>query len=276
MRREEILARFKEKMRAGEVLVGMQHNSGSEAVVEMLAYSGFDFVLIDMEHSGYSITVAESMVRAAEAAGIVAFIRVVENNPHIIMQAMETGAQGVFVPHILNRKDCEQALAALRYRPDGIRGKTTASRAARWGASDWHAYQKWANTETLMIPIIEDKEAVDVMEEILSVPGLELISVGPGDLSQSYEMPGMGLRAEPVMAALMRAIRFCTPRNIAVTTIPMPDLTNEFTREVVAKGAKVVWYGTDLLNIGKYFRYMAEVKSEAKGGSPDGRESKTR
>ena len=260
MRREEILARFKENMRAGKVLLGMQHNSGSEAIVEMLAYSGFDFVIVDLEHSGYSITIAESMVRAAEAAGIVAFIRIINNDKHLIMQAMETGAQGVLVPHVMNRGDCERAQAAMRYQPDGTRGKTSGSRAARWGAGDWLAYQKWANTETLLIPIIEDREAVEVMEEILSVPGLELISVGPGDLSQSYNAPGQGLRAAPVMAALERAIKYCGPRNIGVMTIPIPDLNTPWTREVIQKGSKVIWYAADLINIGRYFKQLAEVK----------------
>ncbi len=262
MRRQEILARFKQKMRAGEIVLGIQHNSGSEAMIEMLAYAGFDYVAVDMEHSGYSIEVVERMVRAAEAAGLVALIRVIENDPHLLMQAMETGAQGVVVPHILSRKDCEEALAALRYRPAGVRGKTAGSRAAGWGAPDWHSYQEWANSETMMVPLIEDREAVEVLEEILSVPGLELISLGAGDLSQSYGYPGMGLRAEPVMAALERAIRFCAPRGIAVTVPPLPDLSKEFTREIIARGAKVVWYGCDLVHTGRCFRQLAQVKNE--------------
>ncbi len=260
MRREEILTRFKENMRAGKPLFGMQHNSDSEAIVEMLGYSGFDYVIIDMEHSGYSIHDAERMVRAAEVAGVAAFIRPVENNRHLIMRCMETGAVGVLVPHIMNRQDCEDAIAALRYYPDGVRGKTMGARAPRWGATDWHAYQKWANTETLMVPIIEDKEAVEVMEDILSVPGLELISVGPGDLSQSYNEPNMGLRSKPVMAALERAVAYCQPRNIGVMTIPTPDLTNEWVQEIIGKGAKVIWYATDLIMIGKFFRQLAQGK----------------
>lgn len=261
MRREDILARFKTDMRAGKVLLGMQHSSGSEAIVEMLAYSGFDFVVIDMEHSGYSITVAESLVRAAEAAGIVAFIRVLHNDKYLIMQAMETGAQGIVVPHVHSREGCDQALAAMRYLPDGVRGKTSGSRAARWGATDWHGYQQWANTEPLLIPLLEDKEAVEAMEEIVAVPGLQAICIGPGDLSQSYGLPGQGLRAAPVMAALERAVTLCTPRGIAVMSLPIPDLTTEFTRGLIAKGVKLIWYGVDLMCMGKYFRQLAEVKS---------------
>jgi 2-keto-3-deoxy-L-rhamnonate aldolase RhmA len=262
MRREELLADFKTRMRAGEVMAGMQHNSGSEAVIEMLGYTGFDFVIIDMEHSGYSLHQVENLVRAAEAAGVVAFIRILKNDKHVIMQALETGAQGLLIPHIMSKQDCLDALAAMRYQPVGIRGKTGGSRAARWGSGDWAAYQEWANTEPLCIPIIEDKEAVEITEEILSVDGLELISVGPGDLSQSYNEPNAGLRSDKVMAALDRAIAYCEPRNIGVMTIPIPDLDNEFVKEITDKGARVVWYAVDLFHVGKHFRNLAKIKTQ--------------
>ena len=96
--------------------------------------------------------------------------------------------------------------------------------------------------------------------DIFSAPGLELVSIGPGDLSESYDAPGMALRAEPVMSALERAIRFCTPRNIAVMTIPTPDLSNEWALEIVGKGARVIWYGGDIMNIGRYFKRIASLK----------------
>ncbi len=262
MRREEILSSFKERMRAGKLLVGMGHASGSEAIIEVMGYAGFDFVVVDMEHTGYSISVAERMVRAAEAVGIVAFIRVLRNDQHTIMQAMETGAQGILLPHVMSRRDCEDALAAMRYTPDGIRGKCRYSRAASRGLSDWREYKRWANNETLLVPIIEDREAVDRMEEILSAPGLELVSVGPGDLSESYDAPGMALRAEPVMAALERAIRFCRPRGISVMTIPTPDMTNEWALEIAGKGARVIWYSGDIINIAQLFKRIASLKDQ--------------
>lgn len=260
-RRQDTLAAFKAKLRRGDVVLGMQHDSGSGEVMEVLGYSGFDYVLIDMEHSSYSITVAEEMVRAAEAVGLVPFIRVLKNDPHLIMQAMDAGALGVFVPHVMDRADCEAALSAMRYMPEGRRGKSAGIRAAGWGSADWASYQSWANSEPLLVPIIEDKEAVEQLEDILSVPGLELVSIGPGDLSQSYGAAGRGLRAEPVMAALERCVAFCEKRGIAVVTIPLPDLTNEWTKEVIAKGAKVVWYGFDLGHIGARFRQLAAVRS---------------
>lgn len=257
MRREEVLSDFKEQLRGGKVLLGMHHLSGSDAIIELLAYAGFAFVVIDMEHSGYTTTVAESLVRTAEAAGIVSFIRVIKNDPTLIMQAMETGTQGVVVPHILTPQDCANALAAMRFPPYGIRGWTAGSRAGRWGATDTGTYQEWSNSQPLLIPLIEDRDAVENLEDILAVSGIEIVCLGPGDLSQSYGFPGMGLRAAPVMAALERTIRACVPGNIRVMTLPIPDLTSTWTREIIAKGARLIWYTSDLINIGRHFRQIA-------------------
>jgi 2-keto-3-deoxy-L-rhamnonate aldolase RhmA len=133
MGKEELLASFKSRLGQGQALFGMQHNSGSAAVLELIAYSDFDFVILDMEHSTYTMEQIENLVRTAEAAGIVAFVRVSRNDPDIIMRTLETGAQGILVPHVASKADCESAMAAMRYRPAGVRGRMRATRAARWG-----------------------------------------------------------------------------------------------------------------------------------------------
>jgi 2-keto-3-deoxy-L-rhamnonate aldolase RhmA len=254
MSRQSTLAEFKHKLHAGELLLGTQHNSGSEAVIEVLAYAGLDWVLIDQEHSAYTAETVERLVRAAETVDLVALVRVAENNPTLIRQALEAGAQGVLVPHVLNAADMKRALSAMRYLPIGTRGKSAMSRASGWALQEWAPYAEWANTETLCVPIIEDKEAVEVMEEILSVPGLELIAIGPGDLSQSYGMPAQMLHAPPVMAALRQAIELCKPRGIKVMTIPAPELSPELIRDLHAEGATVSWWGGDLLHLGRHLR----------------------
>ncbi len=251
------LTRLKAKLRARELVLGMQHSSGSAAVLELLGRCGFDFVILDMEHTAYSIALVEDLVRAAEAVGLVALVRVLHGDAHLIMQALDTGAQGVLVPHIRTRAECEAVVAAKRFQPLGVRGKTSASRAAGWGTREWSEYEQWANEETLVVPIIEDREAVGALEEILSVPGLELVAVGPGDLSQSYGEPEQGLRARPVMEALERTIAYCEPRGIGVMTIPAPDMSAELVRELVQKGARVIWYGGDLNHMGEHFRRLA-------------------
>lgn len=259
-RRAKILADFKVRLRSGRPVIGMQHSSGSAAVVEILAWAGFDFTIIDMEHSSYSIEKTEDLVRAGEAACIVSFIRILENDPKLIMQALETGAHGVLVPHVITKKEAERALASSKYMPDGIRGKTGGARSAYWSMGDWHEYQRWANNEVIVVPILEDKEAIDNIEEIFSVPGFEIISIGPGDLSQSYGDAGKGLASPPVSKALDQAIALGKQQGIGIMTIPLPDLTNDFTKQVIQRGAKVIWYGADVMHIGKHFRQLAQVR----------------
>jgi 2-keto-3-deoxy-L-rhamnonate aldolase RhmA len=265
MTRERALAALKAKLASGEAVLGMQHNSGSEAVIELLGYAGFDFVIVDMEHSGYSIGDVERLVRAAEAVDLAAFVRVLHNEPHLIMQALETGAQGILVPHVASRADCDRALAALRYPPAGRRGKSAASRAARWGTSDWHAYETWVSDEVLLIPILEDPGAVDQMEEILSVPGLEIVALGPGDLSHGYGAPGDGLGAQPVLDALRELVRRASSQDLEVMTIPSGGLT---PADVVAEGARVIWHGGDLNHIGSHFARLAREARAAPAQLP--------
>src|SRR5690242_3796896 len=107
MRREDCLAKFKAKLRGNDVVLGMQHNSGSAAIVELLGWNGFDFVIIDMEHSGYSPSTIEQLVRTAENVELAAFVRVLKNDASLIMQAMDAGAHGVVIPHVTSRADCE-------------------------------------------------------------------------------------------------------------------------------------------------------------------------
>jgi 4-hydroxy-2-oxoheptanedioate aldolase len=258
MTKELNLERFKERMRAGELVLGMQHNSGSEAMIEVMAACGFDYVILDQEHGGYSMSDVERLVRASEGAGIACFVRILKNDHHLIQQTMDTGAQGVMVPHIVTRGDCESAVSAMRYMPAGTRGKSTACRAARWTTMSWDSYSRWANEETLLIPIIEDREAVEAIEDILSVPGLELVAVGPGDLSQSYGVPGAGFRSPEVAEALQRTVSFAQPLGLHVMTIPMPGMTTEMVDEVAAMGARVVWWGGDLPHFATFCKQLVD------------------
>jgi 4-hydroxy-2-oxoheptanedioate aldolase len=262
MGRIEALARLKEKLRAGEIVLGIQHSSGSAAIIEVVAYCGFDFAIVDTEHSATTTETVESLIRAAEAVDLVAFVRLLKNDKHLIMQALDSGATGVLIPHTMSRADCEQAMSSMRYRPVGRRGKSTVARAPGWGARDWAAYEAWANSEPLCIPIIEDREAVEAIEEIVETPGLEVVAVGPGDLSHSYGFPGQGLRAEPVMEGLRRVIAACRPRGIAVMAIPMPDMTPEFVLELAREGAQLSWFGADVGHLATYLHgLVAGVRS---------------
>jgi 2-keto-3-deoxy-L-rhamnonate aldolase RhmA len=258
MNRIETLARFKRKVAEGELTLGMQHSSGSPAVVELLGLAGWDFVIVDLEHASLTIAQVEELVRAAEAVELPAFVRVIKNDEKRIMQALDAGAVGVLVPHVVDAVTCRQAVAAARYPPEGTRGKSASSRVAGWGGGDWAAYERWAQAEPLVIPIVEDPTGVLVVEQIAAVEGLELIALGPGDLSAAYGEATLGIRSEKVSAALDKLVDACRPRGIAVMTIPTPDMDAALVRELHGRGVTVSWYGGDLNHLARLFRTLRE------------------
>jgi 2-keto-3-deoxy-L-rhamnonate aldolase RhmA len=258
MTRIASLTRLKEKLGSGELVLGMQHSSGSAAVVELLGLTGWDFVIVDMEHASLTIAEVEALIRAAEAVDLPALVRVIENDGKLIMQALDVGAVGVLVPHVTDAGSCRDAVAAARYPPAGTRGKSASSRVAGWGSVDCAAYERWAQSEPLVIPIVEDPAGVVAIDEIVSVAGLELVALGPGDLSAAYGEASLGIRSEQVSAALDRLVAACRPRGIAVMTIPTPALDAALVAELHERGATVSWFGGDLNHLARLFRTLRE------------------
>lgn len=161
----------------------------SPGICEILAHAGFDYCIIDLEHGVIHVDTAENMVRASIAAGIVPIVRVAFNRPELISQALNIGASGVHVPHISTPEEAKQAVFASKFFPLGGRGVCPFVRAARYSADKTIYYNK-ANTETMVIVAIEGTEGIDNLGEILKVKGIDVIFVGPYDLSQSLGVPG--------------------------------------------------------------------------------------
>ncbi len=175
------------------------------ALIEVLAFAGFDHVLIDAEHGNISVADCETLVRAAEASDITPIVRVPVNAPEEILRHLDTGAQGVLVPQINSREDAERAVRAARYYPLGQRG-LAGTRAADYGLrSSLQDYVREANEQLLVWGLIEDIRAVEQLPAILAVEGLDIISIGPADLSQSMGHPG-DLQHPEVQAAITTII----------------------------------------------------------------------
>ena len=158
-------------------------------ICEIFGHAGFDFCIIDMEHGVIHVDTAENMVRAANTAGIAPIIRVAFNRPELISQALNVGASGVHIPHVSTLEEATQAVWASKFFPLGGRGVCPFVRAARYSADKTIYYNK-ANTETMVIVAIEGTEGIDNLDEILKVKGIDVIFVGPYDLSQSLGVPG--------------------------------------------------------------------------------------
>ncbi len=182
--------KLKETLQTGGWSVGAIIPVADEQLVEVMALAGFGHVMIDAEHGHMSVRETESLVRAAEAAGISSTVRVSANQEDVILRHLDTGAQGVVIPGVATADDARRAVRSSYYHPLGERG-LAGTRAARFGlAGSLGDYARAANEQMLVIGLIEDVKAIEHLPEILKVEGLGAISVGPADLSQSMGRPG--------------------------------------------------------------------------------------
>jgi 4-hydroxy-2-oxoheptanedioate aldolase len=182
--------RLKRMLREHSKPAGVFVRLATPAVVEIAAAAGLDFVILDNEHGAFSDETLENMVRAADAVGIGAVVRVPVNQSWAITRTLDMGADGLWVPQVNSRADAEAAVRAARYHPAGQRGMNTSCRRADYGAMQRSQYLARANDEVVLVIQIEDMRAVNAIEDILSVPGVDMISVGLGDLAQSMGLPG--------------------------------------------------------------------------------------
>jgi len=192
---------MKERMRRGEVQFGAFVMAPSPALVEMFGYAGFDFVIVDREHGAASLETLENCVRAAEAAGIEALVRIPSGTPSDILSALETGASGIVVPHVKDAAQAEAIASAAIYPPDGTRGFATTTRAGRHGFVTIDEHFERARRKVLVMAQIEDAEALPNVQAIASTRGVDAAFIGPADLAMS-----MGHKAQMDHPAVQSAI----------------------------------------------------------------------
>lgn len=183
--------RMKRKLYAGEPTFGVSVMIPSPHIVDIVGRLGFDWVLIDCEHGSISIESVELMVMAAETAGVTPIARPHVNSFEAIGQLMDRGAMGVQVPHVNTATDARRAVEAVRYHPEGNRSLAAGVRSSSYGQGlSMSEYAEISNAETLVCVQIEDVEAVRNVDEIVGVEGVDVVFVGPSDLSQSLGFPG--------------------------------------------------------------------------------------
>ena len=182
---------MKKALHEGHTVICMQPHFSSPELVEFLGYLGYDGIFIDAEHGVVGVERAQEMVRAADVANVATVIRVPANDPAVILGYLESGVGGVLVPHVNSAADAEVAVRAVKFAPLGTRGAHPATRAANYGLTQSSLeYFRQANHETMVGVMIEEIQALEGLDEILTVPGLDLCVIGPGDLSMSMGYPG--------------------------------------------------------------------------------------
>jgi 2-dehydro-3-deoxyglucarate aldolase len=201
---------LKKKLANKEISIGSWLTIGHQAVVEIMATAGFEWLTIDMEHSSLDYENAYNLIAHIQANGIEALVRVSKNEEVAIKKVMDAGANGVIVPMIKNKQEAELAVSYVKYPPVGKRG-VGLNRAQKWG-TDFAGYKEWTDNEAVVIAQIEHIEAVNNLEDILKTEGIDGVIVGPYDLSASMGYPGEYDR-DDVKAAFERVVEVTKKSN---------------------------------------------------------------
>jgi 4-hydroxy-2-oxoheptanedioate aldolase len=235
MRKNEALA----KWRAGQQTIGAWLSLANTHSAEMLANAGFDWICVDLQHGLLDYRDLTHMLPAISTTATTPIVRVSGNDPKEIMKVLDAGAMGVIVPLVNNRREAEAAVAACMYPPDGGRSFGPI-RAALYGG---RGYAAEANGEVACIVMIETREGIDNVEDIVATPGLGGVYIGPSDLALSIGLPPRGDTDDPTHLATVEAIlKACKAAKVPVG-IHTGGL--DYTRRRLAAGFDFVTLGSD-------------------------------
>jgi len=195
--------RLPDMLRSGKPLRGLFNGLPSPAIVEMCAYAGFDFIILDNEHGSADFGMTEHMLRAARASGIVPIVRCFE---HDLPRILDMGASAVQVPMVETAEQARRLAGMIHYPPVGRRGSAFSTRAAGYGAFGGAGHTQRSNDGIGFIAMIETPEAIAAAGEIAAVDGVDAMFIGPNDLAHAMGH-GSDWNAEPVQRAIEAGLR---------------------------------------------------------------------
>lgn len=210
---------LKKRLRAGETVVGLLSPNTEGYVIEAAGLLGFDLYLLDTEHGTAGPSEVAQVVRACDAAGITALVRVRSLDPKLILQVLDAGMTGIMLPGVRFVEEVSRLVEAVKYPPLGLRGMGPArSNAYLLGPETQAEYILRANAETLVLPQVETREALERVDELARVPGLDGFIVGPRDLSLALGFPD-GPDHPAVEAALDRVAAVARRHGLIAGTV---------------------------------------------------------
>jgi 2-keto-3-deoxy-L-rhamnonate aldolase RhmA len=231
---------LKKRLRAGGIAVGAWLTFSCPAAAEIMAGIGFDWLVIDAEHAPFTLESIERCLMALSGGRAVPIVRVPSNDPVIIKQVLDLGAEGVLVPDVSSAEEARRAVAACKYPPEGIRGFGPRRASDYYRATD--DYIQMANTGVLVAIQIEHIRAIKDLRQILAVPGVDVVVVGPMDLSASLGLLGQ-LDHPRVVEAIDQVIEETCRVGIPVC-VPLnrpPDTLLQWA----SRGCRFIRAGTD-------------------------------
>lgn len=214
--------RIKQALQAGQAVVGtMVVEIRQPAVMQLLANAGFDFVIIDNEHGVFNPETIADLSRTAIYVGLTPIVRIPDLTYPYIAQTLDAGAQGIMVPRITEPQQVRQAVQMMKYPPVGQRGNALSRGYTNFKSGPVAEVMATVNQETMLIVQIETRPALENLEEIITVPGVDAAFIGPNDLSIALGLPGQ-LKSPEVEAAISGTITACQ-RHGVVPALHMND-----------------------------------------------------
>src|SRR5258706_10640053 len=198
---------FKRALRAGKVQIGLWSSLSSNYTVEVIAGAGFDWLLLDQEHSPNDLESVLSQLQAAAAYASHPVVRVPWNDMVTIKRMLDAGAQSLLIPYVCNAEEARAAVSYTRYPPAGVRGVAGTTRATRFGRVK--DYAKRAHEEICVLVQVETEEAMKNIEAICAVDGVDGVFIGPADLHASMGYTGeiANPKVKPLIDEAIRRIR---------------------------------------------------------------------
>jgi 4-hydroxy-2-oxoheptanedioate aldolase len=236
----ELIGRFRQRI-AERPVFGPFSKTSDPAIVETLGCAGFDFIILDTEHGPNGIETVQNLIRAAQLSQMAPIVRVPSGDYEMIGKALDVGAAGVQVPQISCAEDVRAAIEHAKFGPIGMRGVCRYVRAAGYSSMDKAEYFRRAN-EALLIIQIEGQAALDNLDAILAVEGVDIVFVGPYDLSQSLGVPGE-VEHPLVIEKMQQIVQACLDKGVFVGNF------TETTRQAemwTSHGLRYISYSVDV------------------------------
>lgn len=237
---------LKDRLKNNQQTFGCWVTLAHPLIPEILAPAGFDWLLVDMEHSSIDFSSLLPVIISIENNGMVPLVRVSENNPNMIKRVMDAGAYGVIVPNVNTPEEAKAAVSAVKYPPTGTRG-VGLYRAQGYGRK-FEEYKKWLDKESIVIIQIEHIDAVNNIDDIFSVEGLDAFLIGPYDLSGSMGMPG-ALTHPKVEEAVARVITMAKKHRITAGYHSVP-VDSQIARQRMKQGFRFLGFSLDSILLG--------------------------
>jgi 4-hydroxy-2-oxoheptanedioate aldolase len=240
---------FKEKLKTR--VAGIFSKTSDPAFIEVMGYAGLDYVIIDLEHGPNTIQTAQNLIRAAQVSGIFPIVRVKEGCESVMGEALDIGAGGLQIPQITTAAEAKAAIERIKFHPGGKRGVCRFVRAADYSAKDCFEYFSDANKSVVILQI-EGKEGIENIGGILEVEGIDVIFVGPYDLSQSLGLTGQ-VTHPAVEEKMLEIAKKCEEKGVTAGTFAD---TPESAAKWIAKGVRYISYSVD---VGIFYNAIADL-----------------